>query len=202
MTVLLVNGSPHVSGCTFTALCEIESVLNKEGINTAWFHIGNKAVNGCQACGVCRKTGRCRFEDDPTNPLVEAMAAADGIVVGSPVYFAGPNGALCALLDKAFYSSSAKFAGKPAAAIASCRRGGSSATLDRLNKYFTYCRMPLVSSQYWNMVHGTNPEEVRKDEEGMQIMRTLGHQMARLLTSLEGHPLPEAEALKRTNFIR
>ena len=207
MKVLLVNGSPHENGCTFTALSEIAGVLMDEGVETEWFHIGTKPVRGCIACRKCitenKSAGNCTFDDDPCNILIEKMQAANGLIIGSPVYYAGPNGALCALLDRAFYATGAMI-GKPGAAIVSCRRGGASAAFDRLNKYFTINQMPVVSSQYWNAVHGNTPTEVRQDLEGLQIMRTLGRNMAWILKSLQsaGLPLPPSEEKQRTNFIR
>ena len=177
MKVLLVNGSPHKNGCTFTALSEVAKALTQDGIETEFFHIGTGTVHGCTACGACQKLGHCVFTDDPANALSEKMQEADGIVIGSPVYYAGANGALCALLDRAFYSGHG-FAFKPAAAVVSARRSGTTATFDRLNKYFTINRMPIVSSQYWNGVHGHCPEDVMQDLEGLQTMRTLGHNMA------------------------
>jgi multimeric flavodoxin WrbA len=204
MKVLLVNGSPHKEGCTYTALSEVAGELQKNGIDTEFFHIGMNPVHGCIACGRCEILERCAFEDDACNELIKQFLAADGIVVGSPVYYAGPNGALCALLDRVFFASSHKFANKPAAAVVSCRRGGSTAAFDRLNKYFTISRMPVVASQYWNMVHGMSPEEVRRDHEGMQIMRTLGRNMAWMLKSVKDgkQPAPEMEPWTMTNFIR
>jgi multimeric flavodoxin WrbA len=204
MKVLLVNGSPNKEGCTYTALTEAAGALQKNGIETQIFHIGRKPVHGCIACGRCEELGRCTFDDDACNELVDLILAADGIIIGSPVYYSGPNGALCALLDRAFFSSSQKFAGKPAAAVVSCRRGGATAALDRLNKYFTISQMPVVPSQYWNMVHGLKPEDVRKDLEGLQIMRTLGNNMAWLLKSIQAgnQPRPEREPWIMTNFIR
>jgi len=207
MNVLLINGSPHKNGCTFTALSEIASELEKQGILTRIFHIGTKAIRGCIACGKCKETSYCIGSDDPVNKCIDLMRKADGIIVGSPVYYASPNGSLLALLDRVFYASGAAFAYKPAAAIVSCRRGGSTATFDVLNKYFTISNMPIVSSQYWNHVHGNTPEEVRKDLEGLQIMRTLGRNMAWLLkcieTAKETVPYPDKEAVRlRTNFIR
>lgn len=204
MKVLLVNGSPNKEGCTYTALTEVAGALQKNGVETEIFHIGRKPVHGCIACGRCQEIGRCTFDDDVCNELALRMAEADGIVIGSPVYYAGPNGALCALLDRIFFSSSHRFANKPAAAVVSCRRGGATAAFDRLNKYFTISRMPVVSSQYWNMVHGFTPEDVRRDLEGMQIMRTLGTSMVWMLKSIrEGkQPEPEQEPRVMTNFIR
>jgi multimeric flavodoxin WrbA len=204
MKVLLINGSPHKEGCVFTALSEVAGELNKDGIDTEIFHIGTEPVRGCIACRQCMKLGKCVF-DDVANEIGELMLAADGVIIGSPVYYAGANGALCALLDRAFFSAAkGGFAGKPAAAVVSCRRGGAGSAFDRLNKYFTINGMPVVSSQYWNAVHGSNPEQVRQDLEGLQIMRTLGRNMAWLLRSIEAGalPLPEREPQLFTNFIR
>ncbi len=204
MKVLLVNGSPHQKGCTYTALMEITKTLEESNIEWELFQIGTKPVRGCTGCGSCYRDrrGNCIFEDDLCNELIRKMQEADGIIVGSPVYYAGPNGALCALLDRAFYSASQTFKHKPAAAIVSCRRGGASAAFDRLNKYFTINEMPLVTSQYWNAVHGQTPEDVREDKEGLQIMRTLGRNMAWLLRSIEGEELPKREEERQvTNFI-
>ena len=172
MNVLLINGSPHKKGCTYTALSEVAGQLEKNGIGSNIVHIGSKPIRGCIACGACRETGLCVFDDDPVNECSGLLKAADGLVVGSPVYYAAPNGALCAFLDRLFYMKSGAYAYKPAAAVVSCRRGGASAAFDRLNKYFTISCMPIVSSQYWNSVHGNTPEEVRQDKEGLQIMRT------------------------------
>ncbi len=204
MNVLLINGSPHAQGCTYTALQEVGSALNRAGVGTELFQIGKKPVLGCADCGKCREMNppRCALTGDLCNALIEAMSRADGLVIGSPVYYAGPNGALCALLDRAFFSSSALVKGKPAAAVVSCRRAGATAALDRLTKYITINQMPLVSSQYWPMVHGNTPEEVKQDQEGLQIMRTLGANMARLLAGLGDRPLPEGERRVWTNFIR
>ena len=174
MQVLLINGSPHPKGSTATALATVAQQLEKAGIETTTLHVGHKAIRGCIACGKCARTGLCVFKDDPVNECVERMREADGLVVGSPVYYAGPNASLCALLDRMFYMKSAPYAFKPAAAVVSCRRGGASASFDRLNKYFTIARMPVVSSQYWNSIHGNNAEEAVQDAEGLQIMRTLG----------------------------
>ena len=204
MKVLLINGSPHEKGCTYTALNEIATTLNSHGIDTQIYHIGNGPVRGCIACGRCNQLGQCAFNDDPANEILSLMRAADGVVIGSPVYYAAPNGALCALLDRVFYSSCGTLLFKPAAAIVSARRSGTTAAFDRLNKYFTINRMPIVSSQYWNGVHGFTPEDVRKDEEGLQIMRTLGHNMAWLLKSIKSgkQPFPIIEPGKGTNFIK
>ena len=208
MKVLLVNGSPHEKGCTYTALCEIEKALNNNGVDAEIFWLGNKAVRGCIGCGGCRNNGgHCVFDDDVTNTLIDKAAQADGFVFGSPVHYAAPSGTICAVLDRAFFAGSKNFKYKPGAAILSCRRAGSTAAFDVLNKYFTISNMPLVSSGYWNMVHGAKAEDVLKDEEGIQIMRTLGNNMSWLLKCIElgaanniSHP--EEEAKIRTNFIR
>lgn len=203
MKVLLINGSPHKEGCTFTALTEIKNQLEKDGINSEIFWIGNKSVRGCIACLKCgHSNGKCAFDDDPANEIIDKIIESDAVIVGSPVYYSGPNGALCAILDRVFYASSAKFAFKPAASIVSCRRGGASASFDRLNKYFTISNMPVVSSQYWNMVHGNTPEEIKQDLEGLQIMRTLARNMAWILNSIETNDLPHQEEKVKTNFIR
>ena len=201
MKVLLVNGSPRSEGCTFTALREVAGALEKNGVETEMFQIGTKPVHGCLNCGKCRMGGRCVIGDDLYNELSDKITAADGIVIGSPVYFSGPNGALCALLDRVFFTSMGKFAHKPAACVVSCRRGGASAAFDRLNKYFTISQMPVVSSQYWNAVHGFTPDDVRRDLEGLQIMRTLGNNMAWLLKNINGVvPPPQEEERIRTSF--
>ncbi|MDR1961316.1 MAG: flavodoxin family protein [Gracilibacteraceae bacterium] len=206
MKVLLINGSPRKNGCTSTALSEVAGEIWAQGIETEVFHIGNRPIRGCQACGRCRALGHCVFSDDPVNACLEQAAQADGLIVGSPVYFAGINGALGALLDRMFYAGNALLAYKPAGAVVSCRRGGAGSAFDRLNKYFTISNMPVVPSQYWNAVHGNSPEEVRQDLEGLQIMRTLGRNMAWLVKSLAAAkdivPRPEAEVRVRTNFIR
>jgi len=207
MKVLLINGSPREKGCTFTALSEAAASLVNNSIEIEIFHIGNRPVYGCAACRSCRETHRCVYDGDCSNELAEKMLAADGIIIGSPVYYAGPNGALCALLDRAFFSSQKElFAYKPAAAAVSCRRAGSTAALDRIIKYFTIANMTVVGSSYWSMVHGNTPEEVRKDLEGMQIMRRLGENMAFLLKTIQAGKAtvsPNApEVSVATNFIR
>lgn len=203
MKVLLVNGSPNKEGCTYTALKEVAGQLEKNGIETEIFHIGKQAVQGCIACGKCAELGRCVFKDDLYNQLSELVKGADGIVIGSPVYYAGPNGSLCAVLDRLFYSAGSHLTNKPSAAVVSCRRGGASATFDRLNKYFTINQMPVVTSQYWNSVHGFTPDDVKKDLEGLQTMRTLGNNMAWMLKTIADskHPLPEREEWTPTHFI-
>ncbi len=206
MKVLLFNGSPRPNGCTYTALCEIADVLRQEGIDSELVQVGAQPVAGCIACGKCRNEGKCVF-DDGVNRLAARLDEFDGIIVGAPVYYAGPSGQSTAFLDRLFHSASKKLAGKPGAAIVSCRRGGASAAFDRLNKYFSINSMPIVTSQYWNQVHGNTPDEVRRDEEGMQTMRTLARNMAWLLRCIQagaeaGVSLPSREAPKKTNFIR
>lgn len=206
MKVLLLNGSPHPHGCTFTALSEVAGALEKNGIETEIFQIGNQPISGCIACGKCRDTGKCVISDG-VNEFVEKAKSADGFVFGSPVYYASASGQISSFLDRAFYGKSAVFEGKPGAAVVSCRRAGSTASLDQLNKYFTISGMPVVSSRYWNMVHGNTPEEVVQDKEGMQVMRTLGNNMAWLLKCIElgkaqGVSFPEKEPAQKTNFIR
>lgn len=205
MKVLLLNGSPHADGCVFTALSEVASALERNSVKTEIFQLGNKPVRGCVACQKCREEGAsgCVFADDVYAKFVAKMKESDGLVVGAPVYYAGPAGSLCAFLDRVFYSATKEFIGKPAACVVNCRRGGASASFDRLNKYFTINRMPVVSSQYWNSTHGFTPDDVRKDLEGLQTMRTLGDNMAFLLKSIaEGKvPKPEPEPWVMTNFI-
>lgn len=204
MKVLLINGSPKREGNTFLALSEVASALNGCGIETQIIHIGTKAVQGCIACNKCRELGRCIFNDELYNNIREGLKDADGLVVGSPVFYAGPNGSLCAILDRVFYTSRDMLQYKPGAAVVACRRGGASATFDRLNKYFTISNMPVVSSQYWNDVHGMLPGESAQDLEGLQIMRTLGRNMAWLLNNLKkgAEPVPEPEPRQITSFIR
>ena len=204
MKILLIYGSPHKNGCTYTALSEVAKALNNNSVESEIFHIGMKPIQGCIACGKCYKTGKCAFEDNIYNSLFEKIKEADGIVVGSPVYYAGPNGSLCALLDRLFYSASYLMTNKPAAAVVSCRRGGASATFDRLNKYFTINQMPVVTSQYWNSIHGNTAEEAKRDLEGLQIMRTLGNNMAWMLKTMKNsnEELPQREERVATNFIR
>lgn len=206
MQVILINGSPHKAGCTFTALQEVAGALNQNNIKTKIVHIGTQPIRGCIGCGKCKEKHRCVFTEDVVNTVLDEMDTADGLIIGSPVYYASANGSLICLLDRLFYAGN-NFAYKPGAAIASARRAGTTATLDELNKYFTITNMPVIASQYWNMVHGNTPEEVKKDLEGMQTMRTLGNNMAWLLKSIEagkkcGIPLPIVEERVRTNFIR
>jgi multimeric flavodoxin WrbA len=207
MKVLLVNGSSHPNGCTFTALSEVAKTLEASGIETEIIQVGNAPLRDCIACGRCRELGKCVFDDDDVNAFVEKARAADGFVFGTPVYYAHPSGRLFSFLDRAFYSGSSAFAHKPGAAVASARRAGTTASFDAVNKYFTISQMPIVSSTYWNMVHGTCAEDVLKDEEGLQTMRNLGRNMAWLLHCIalgreNGVPAPEAERTYHTNFIR
>lgn len=205
MKVTLINGSPKgEKGNTFIALSEVAKALESNGFDTETISIGAKAVQGCIACNRCTVLGRCVFNDDLYGRVVESLKTADGIVIGSPVYFAGPNGSLCALLDRLFYSALPLLEYKPAAAVAVCRRGGASAAFDRLNKYFTISNMPVVSSQYWNCVHGRIPGEALQDAEGLQTMRTLGNNMAWVIRNLKdgGHQRPEREPVVMTHFIR
>ena len=206
MKVLLINGSPHKKGCTFTALNEVAKTLEKNGIETEILYLGVKPIAGCIACGKCSQLGKC-FIDDKVNEILARCDEFDGVVIGSPVYYAGPSGQIRAFLDRLFYAGGRRFAGKPGAAVVSCRRGGATAAFDQLNKYFTISSMPIVSSQYWNQVHGAYAEQVLQDEEGMQTMRTLGNNMAWLLKCIQlgkenGITLPEREPPVWTNFVR
>lgn len=204
MKVLLINGSPKKEGNTFLALSEVATALENSGVKTQIVSIGNKAVQGCIACNKCSELGRCVFKDELYNTIRDELKDADGLIIGSPVYYAGPNGSLCALLDRVFYSCHEFLEYKPGASVAVARRGGTSTTFDRLNKYFTISNMPVVSSQYWNNVHGLLPGEALQDAEGLQIMRTLGRNMAWLLKNIKegAQPVPKAEERQRTNFIR
>ena len=194
MKALLINGSPHTNGCTFTALNIVAEELQKNGIETEIIHIGNKDIRGCIACGKCSELGHCVF-NDMVNEVAPKFELADGLVVGSPVYYAGPNGTLTNLLDRLFFSTSFDKRMKVGAAVVSARRGGTTAAFDRLNKYFTISEMPIASSRYWNMV-----------QEGVQIMRILGRNMAFLIRAIaaerERNGLPEKEVTRYTNFIR
>ena len=206
MKVLIINGSPRMNGNTTVAVDEMVKVFEAESVETEVVRIGNKDVRGCIACGTCFEKGQCVF-DDVVNELAPKFEAADGLVVASPVYYASANATLIACLDRLFYSTHFDKTMKVGASVVCARRGGLSATFDELNKYFTICQMPVVSSQYWNMVHGNTPDEVRQDEEGLQIMRTLARNMAWLLRCIEagrscGVPEPEKEARVGTNFIR
>lgn len=211
MKVLLVNGGPHPEGCTYTALTEVAKTLEEEGIETEIFWIGNKPVGGCIACKACAKLGKCAF-DDVVNTFVEKAKEADGFIFGTPVHYAAVSGNMTGFMDRVFYSTSQagnanNFLYKPAATVISARRAGTTATYDQLNKYFGITQMPIISSRYWNMVHGATPEDVKKDEEGMQIMRILGRNMAYYLKCIEagkekGIELPKQEQTHFTNFIK
>ncbi len=207
MKVLLINGSPHEKGCTYTALAEVAGALEANGVETEIFWIGNKPIGGCIGCRACGKERKCVFGDeDGVNAATAKILEADGVVIGSPVHFAAAGGNICAFLDRVFYSKPG-FTGKLGAAVVSCRRGGASAAFDRLNKYFTISSMPIVSSTYWNSVHGNTPEQVKQDLEGMQVMRNLGSNMAWLLKCIEagkekGVEVPVPEFKVMTNFIR
>lgn len=187
MKVLLVNGSSHRNGNTYTALAMVEKSLKNNGINTEWFHIGNKPVRGCINCMKCETSNKCIFNDDPCNALIDAIKEADGVIIGTPVYFAGPNGALTALLDRVFYAAvehgGKLFKGKPAAAVASFYRSGATSAIDRLNKYFSFSEMPIVSSEYWNLMfqHGSS---IEIDEKGHKTLEILGDNMADILKKL------------------
>jgi len=204
MKVLLFNGSPHKGGCIFTVLSEIAGVLAENGVDSEMIHIGVKPVRGCIDCRHCADGNGCVFKDELYTEFVGKIDECDGLIIGSPVYYAGPAGSVCALLDRVFFSAGKKLRYKPAACVVNCRRGGASAAFDRLNKYFTINRMPVVSSIYWNATHGGTPEQVRQDLEGMQIVRTLGHNMAYLLKSIAKSGEPHTEETERvwTNFIR
>lgn len=204
MKVLLINGSPHANGCLFTSLSEVAGALERHGVATEIFHIGSRPVQGCTGCWHCvDHQDLCIFKDTLYMNLVERVKASDGIIIGTPVYYAGPAGSLCAILDRLFFSARKYVKYKPAACVVNCRRGGASAAFDRLNKYFTINQMPVISSQYWNSTHGLKPEEVRQDLEGLQTMRTLGNNMAYYLKSADKAALvrPEPETPVHTNFI-
>lgn len=210
MKVLLVNGSPHAKGSTYTSLEEVAKTLNAEGIEAEIFQIGTKPLAGCIACKSCVKNKRCIF-DDSVNDFLELAKDADGFVFGTPVHYAAAGGAITSFMDRVFYADASagrkSFYLKPAAAVVCARRGGTTATFDQLNKYFTISEMPVISSDYWNMVHGANPEDIKKDLEGLQTMRILARNMAWFLKCKEaglkaGIPLPQREERIYTNFIR
>lgn len=206
MKTLLINGSPHEKGCTYTALREVQKELEKNGMETELFWIGTRPVAGCIACGRCDELGKCIFQD-AVNEAAAKLDGIDALVIGSPVYYASASGQITSFLDRLFYSAGDKLRGKPAAAVVSCRRGGATAAFDQLNKYFSINCMPIVTSQYWNQVHGNTPEQVLQDAEGLQTMRTLAVNMAWLLKSIEagrktGIPAPQYETHVATNFIR
>lgn len=206
MKVLLLNGSPHEKGCTYTALTVIAERLKTYDIDSEIMHIGMQPISGCIACKKCVELGKCVF-DDKVNEFTNKMKTADGLIIGSPVYYAAASGQVTAFLDRAFYSAGKTMDGKPGAAIVSCRRGGASAAFDQLNKYFSISNMPIVTSNYWNQVHGNTPEEVLQDEEGIQTMQVLADNMAWLVSCIEiakekGISVTERPMKKRTNFIR
>ncbi len=206
MKVLLINGGPHKSGATNRALTEVASTLKAEGIDADTVWLGVDPLAGCIGCGSCRKSGKC-FRDDAVNKIAATLDEYDGFVFGSPVHYAAASGAISSFMDRLFMSAGAKMYMKPAAAVVSCRRGGASAAFDEINKYFTINCMPVASSQYWNQVHGANAEQVEKDEEGLQTMRTLARNMAFMIKAFEcaranGISVPEKEMQIRTNYIR
>lgn len=212
MKVLLVNGSPHKSGCTNTALQEIANTLREEGVEAEIYHIGIKPISGCTGCSACANLGHCVINNDCVNEFIEKAKDFDGFIFGSPVHYASAGGAITSFMDRVFFATFMSgrgdiFRHKPAAAVASARRSGTTATLDQLNKYFTISEMPVISARYWNMVHGHTPDEVHQDLEGMQNMRILARNMAWHLKCLEagrkaGVPLPKQEKIVFTNFIR
>ncbi len=209
MKVLMINGSPRPRGCTFTALSVVAEALNREGIETEIVQSGAGALRDCIGCRKCRENGdsRCIFNDDVVNGIIAKAEQADGFVFGSPVYYAHPSGRILSLLDRLFYAGSEAFMNKPGAAVVSARRAGTTASLDVLNKYFTISRMPVVSSRYWNMVHGQTPEDVMQDAEGVQVMELLGRNMAWLLKCIAagkqaGILPPQLDNPVMTNFIR
>ena len=207
MKVLMINGSPNRQGCTHRALMEVAEALKSEGVESDIFYIGNRPISGCIDCGKCRETGRCVLNDG-VNEAVDRMKASDGLIIGSPVYFGSTNGALLAFLDRMFFSSRETFWNKPAAAVCSARRAGTTATLDVINKYFLPSRMPIVPSNYWCVVHGTRTEEVAQDLEGLQTLRLLGRYMAWMIKCFDNarksglEPPQLTEARIRTDFIR
>ncbi len=201
--VLLLNGSPHPNGCTAAALAEVERTLAQEGVETELIQVGSAAIRGCISCGFCMKNGRCVF-DDLVNETAKKFEAADGLVVGSPVYYGSPNGTILAFLDRLFYSTPFSKHMKVGAAVVSCRRGGNTASFDVLNKYFTISGMPVASSTYWNQVHGFSAEDVAKDLEGLQTMRNLARNMSFLIRAItaekQAHGLPLEEHSEFTSF--
>ena len=206
MKALLINGSPRANGCTFTALTELKRTLESEGIETELIHVGNRAIRGCIACRKCHETGKCVF-DDAVNEIAPKLAEADAFVIGAPVYYASPAGGAISFMDRLFFSTAGQDKTmKVGAAVTTCRRGGNTASYDVLNKYFTISGMPVASSQYWNMVYGASAEEVAQDAEGLQTMRTLGHNMAFLMRAIqrekEEKGLPPKEKIIFTNFYR
>ena len=205
MKVLMINGSPRANGNTYVALHEMQQIFEKEGIETEMIHVGNKDIRGCIACGTCAGKGKCVF-DDIVNETAAKFEACDGLVIGSPVYYASANATLVAFLTRLFYSTHFDKTMKVGASVVAARRGGLSATFDELNKFFTICGMPVASGQYWNSVHGREPGEAAQDAEGLQSMRTLARNMTFLMKSIalgrKEYGLPEKEPFERTNFIR
>ena len=203
MKVLILNGSPRVNGCTARALEEVSKTLNEEGIETETIVVGNKDVRGCIACNSCAKTGKCVF-NDIVNDIAVKFESADGIIIGSPVYYAGSNGTIISLLDRLFYSTHFDKTMKVGACVLSSRRAGSTSAMDEINKYFTICSMPIVSSSYWNEVHGFTASDVEKDKEGLQTMRNLGRNMAFMIKAIklgkEKYGLPKVEKGEFTSF--
>jgi len=207
MNVLLFNGSPRAKGCTFTALCEIANVLNAQGIETGILQIGNKPVQDCVGCNGCVEKGKCVFSGDCVNEWIEKAKSADGFIFATPVYYAHPSGRILSAMDRLFYAGGKNFEHKPAAVIASARWAGTTATLDTISKHFGIAQMPIITSTYWNMVHGNTPEQTKQDLEGMKTMRNLGANMAWILKCIDvgknqGIEAPQAETSARTNFIR
>ena len=208
MRVLFINGSPHAKGCTWRSMVEIARVLHENGIENNWIHVGVTPVRGCMGCEACHKsgTGKCIYGDDVVNVAIARMAVSDAVIIGSPVHYGAPSGAAVSFLDRMFYASGG-FAGKPGAAIVTCRRGGSTAALDKLNKYFLMNNMPVVPSSYWNMVHGNTIEEIEQDAEGLMVMRQLGNNLSWMLKSIEAGKkedicFDDSHPVVRTNFIR
>ena len=207
MKVLLINGSPHARGCTATALGVVADTLEQNGVETETVHVGHKDIRGCIGCYKCRELGRCVFDKDMVNEVARKFEEADGLVIGSPVYYAGPNGTLVSFLNRLFFSTKFEKRFKVGAAVVSARRMGTTATLDTLNKYFLHGEMPVAASRYWNAVHGNTAEEVLKDEEGLQTMRVLGRNMAFLIRAIarerEAAGLPDQEHQRiATNFVK
>ncbi len=202
--VILLNGSPRGQGCTATALEEMIRVFEQEGIETEMIQIGNQPIRGCVACGYCEKNGKCVFGDDPVNEVASKFEEADGLVVGSPVYFGSPNGTVISFLDRLFYSTAYSKQMKVGAAVVTCRRSGNSASFDVLNKYFTISNMPVAASTYWNQVHGFTAEDVKKDLEGLQTMRNLARTMSFMIKAFEEAKktggYPEEETAVFTSF--
>ncbi len=207
MKVLLVNGSPHEKGCTYTALAEVAKALNDCGVDTDFFWLGNGPIAGCRGCGGCRKAGKCVFGGDKVTEFTEICDQYDGFIFGSPVHYAAMSGAMTSFMDRVFYSAGSKLRSKPGAGVVSARRGGTTAALDQLQKYFYITGMPIPTSQYWPMVHGNTPDQVAEDLEGLQTMRILGENMAWLLKCIEagraaGINPPERQQKINTNFVR